>query len=129
MVLRRHVQHLMRENENACWKRCEENDVEQWVRLCGAGEAPKPGEVMEAEVSGVGVCLANVDGRLSALDNWCPHRRGPLGQGWLEGEAVVCPWHSWAFSTVTGVAEPPERAKVDVFRVKVEGEDVLVNIA
>jgi nitrite reductase (NADH) small subunit len=102
--------------------------VEDWVRLCSADEAPKPGEVMEAEVSGVGICLANVDGRLAALDNWCPHRRGPLGQGWLEGEAVVCPWHSWAFSTTTGVAEPPERAKVDVFAVKIEGEDLLVNI-
>jgi nitrite reductase (NADH) small subunit len=103
--------------------------VEDWVRLCSADEAPKPGEVMEAEVNGVGVCLANVDGRLAALDNWCPHRRGPLGQGWLEGEAVVCPWHSWAFSTTTGVAEPPERARVDVFSVKIEGEAVLVNIA
>jgi nitrite reductase (NADH) small subunit len=102
--------------------------VAQWVRLCGIGEAPKPGSVMEAEVDGVGVCLANVDGRLAALDNWCPHRRGPLGQGWLEGEAVVCPWHSWALSTTTGVAEPPERASVDIFPIKVEGDDILVNL-
>jgi len=41
---------------------------------------------------------------------------------------VVCPWHSWAFNVDTGVAEPPERARVDVFPVKVEGEDVLVNL-
>jgi nitrite reductase (NADH) small subunit len=101
----------------------------QWVRLCGAQEAPKPGEVMEAEAQGVAVCLANVDGRLAALDNWCPHRKGPLGGGWLEDEAVVCPWHSWAFSTTTGIAEPPDRAKVSVFPVKIEGEDVLVDLA
>ncbi len=104
-------------------------DVSDWVRLCALTEVPKPGEVMEAEVNGVGVCLANVEGTLSALDNWCPHRRGPLGQGWIEGKAVVCPWHSWTFSTVTGVAEPPEKAKVDVFPVKVEGDDVLVDIS
>ena len=100
----------------------------QWVRLCGAQEAPKPGEVMEAETQGVAVCLANVDGRLAALDNWCPHRKGPLGGGWQD-EAVVCPWHSWAFSTTTGIAEPPDRAKVSVFPVKIEGEDVLVDLA
>ena len=100
----------------------------EWVRLCGVNEAPAVGEVMEAEAAGVAVCLANVEGRLCALDNWCPHRRGPLGQGWLEGEAVVCPWHSWAFDTRSGVAVPPERAKVDVFPVKVEGDDVLVNL-
>ena len=100
----------------------------EWVRLCGVGEAPRVGSVMEAEVKGVAVCLANVEGRLCALDNVCPHRQGPLGQGWVEGEAVVCPWHSWAFNVETGVAEPPERARVDIFPVKVEGEDVLVNL-
>ncbi len=103
--------------------------MEQWVKLCGRNDIPAAGAVIEAEAAGVAICLANVDGRLSALDNWCPHRRGPLGQGWLEGEAVVCPWHSWAFSTVTGVAEPPERANVDVFPLKIEGDDLLVNLA
>ncbi len=99
-----------------------------WVKLCTAAEAPAEGNVMEAEVEGVAVCLARLDGRLAALDNWCPHRRGPLGQGWIEGRAVVCPWHSWAFDLSTGTAEPPERAQVDVFEVRVEGDDVLVNI-
>jgi nitrite reductase (NADH) small subunit len=107
----------------------EGDGVAEWVRLCGAHEAPKPGEVMEAEAQGVAVCLANVDGRLAAVDNLCPHRYGPLGGGWLEGGAVVCPWHSWAFSTTTGIAESPERAKVSVFPVKIEGEDVLVDLA
>jgi nitrite reductase (NADH) small subunit len=101
----------------------------EWVRLCGTNEAPKPGEVMEAEANGVAICLANVSGTLSALDNLCPHRQGPLGGGWLEGDAVVCPWHSWAFSTITGEAQPPERARVEVFPLKIEGADVLVNLA
>ena len=101
----------------------------QWVRLCAVQDAPVPGGVLEAEAGGVAVCLANVGGRLSALDNWCPHRRGPLGQGWIEGDAVVCPWHSWAFNVATGEAEPPERAKVDIFPVKVEDSYFLVEIS
>lgn len=100
----------------------------EWVRLCGAAEAPAPGLAIEAEAKGVAVCLANVQGELAALDNWCPHRRGPLGQGWVEGEAVVCPWHSWAFDVKTGEAHPPEKAKVEVFPVKIEGDDVLVQL-
>ena len=102
--------------------------AEQWVRLCSLAEAPKPGSVAEMEAAGVAVCVANVDGRLAALDNWCPHRRGPLGQGWLEGNAVVCPWHSWAFDTATGQAQPPDTGHVDVLPLRVEGDDVLVNI-
>ena len=61
----------------------------KWVRVCGVAEAPQSGQVMEADAAGVGICLANVNGELGALDNWCPHRRGPLGQGCVEGESVV----------------------------------------
>ena len=99
-----------------------------WVKLLSAAEAPGEGKVMEAEAEGVSVCLARLDGELTALDNWCPHRRGPLGQGWIEGNAVVCPWHSWAFNLHTGIAEPPDRARVDVLEVRVEGDDILINL-
>lgn len=100
----------------------------EWVRLCSLAEAPASGQVTEKEAHGVAVCLANVEGKLSALDNWCPHRRGPLGQGWLEGNAVVCPWHSWTFDLETGDALPPDRGHVDVLAVKVQGEDVFVDL-
>jgi nitrite reductase (NADH) small subunit len=103
--------------------------VAQWIRLCGLAEAPSVGRVMEAEVvDGVQVCLANVNGVLSAMDNICPHRQGPLGQGWVEGEAVVCPWHSWAFNVKTGASEYPSHERVDVFPLRIDGEDVLVDI-
>lgn len=100
----------------------------KWVRLCGLSEAPAAGQVAEVEVEGRAFCLANVNGELSALNNVCPHRQGPLGQGWVEGEAVVCPWHSWVFNVKTGVAEYPEHERTDVFPLRVEGEDVLVDI-
>lgn len=103
--------------------------MSEWVRLCAVAESPMPGHVLEAEVQGVAICLANIDGRLAAVDNWCPHRRGPLGQGWIEGNAVVCPWHSWAFDLTTGEALPPDRGQVDVFPLRVEDEDLLVDLA
>jgi nitrite reductase (NADH) small subunit len=102
--------------------------MSQWVRLCSVTEVPAPGAVMEAQAGGVAVCLANVEGELSAVDNWCPHRRGPLGQGWLEGKAVVCPWHSWTFSLETGEAEFPLGERVAAFPLKVEGSDVFVEL-
>ena len=100
----------------------------RWLKLCKAEEAPAPGQVSEAEVEGVAICLANVNGEFLALDNWCPHRRGPLGQGWVEGESVVCPWHSWTFHARTGEAEFPPGERVAVFPVRREGDDVLVKI-
>lgn len=100
----------------------------KWVKLCRLAEAPTVDQVAEVEVEGIAICLANINGELSALDNICPHRQGPLGQGWVEGETVICPWHSWAFHGKTGLAEHPVNERVDVFQLRVEGEDVLVNI-
>ena len=101
----------------------------KWVRLCGLSEAPGPGTVAEIEVEGgVALCVANVDGELSGLDNVCPHRHGPLGQGWLEGDCVVCPWHSWMFHVKSGAAEYPEGERVAVFPLRIEGDEVLVEI-
>jgi nitrite reductase (NADH) small subunit len=100
----------------------------EWVRLCGLAEAPAVGQVKAAEVSGVSVCLANVDGELAALDNWCPHRGAPLAEGWLEGGSVVCPWHSWTFSLKTGEAEYLVHERVAVIPLKIEGEDVLAQV-
>lgn len=100
----------------------------EWVRLCGATEAPEAGHVVETHAGETAICLANLGGVLSALDNICPHRRGPLGQGWIEGRAVVCPWHSWSFDLTTGIAEYPEKEQVAVFPVKVQDGEVLVQL-
>ena len=102
--------------------------MEHWVRVCSIADAPKDGMVMEVDADGVAVCLARVGGELSALDNWCPHRRGPLGQGWVEGSGVVCPWHSWTFDAKSGLAEFPEGERVAAFAVRVEGDAVLVDL-
>jgi nitrite reductase (NADH) small subunit len=96
--------------------------------LCATADAPEPGRVMEAEARGIAVCVANVGGELSAVANRCPHRGGQLGQGVLEGESVVCPWHAWTFNVKTGLAEFPPHERVAVFPVRVEGGDVLVDL-
>ncbi len=100
----------------------------RWVRVCAAAEAPAVGQVAEGDAEGVMVCLANADGKVTAMDNLCPHRQGPLGQGWLEGTAVVCPWHSWAFDLGTGRCEYPGGQGVTVFPVEVRDEGVFVQV-
>lgn len=100
----------------------------QFVKLCSLAEAPALNTVKELEADGRAICLANVNGKLAALDNWCPHRQGPLGQGTVEGDTVMCPWHAWAFNVTTGQAEHTSHAKVDVFAVKVEDENVMIEM-
>ena len=101
----------------------------EWRDVCTIAEAPAKDEVREVELEGQTLCLANVSGQLHVLDNWCPHRQGPLGQGWIEGETVVCPWHAWAFDCKTGIASEPEQAKVKVFRVQIQNGTVAVDLS
>ncbi len=88
----------------------------------------KPGENKVVNVNGVDIALFNVDGQFFALNNTCPHRGGPLGEGFLEADVVTCPWHGWRFNVKTGVSPVVPTAKVKTYDIKVEGSDVMVAI-
>jgi nitrite reductase (NADH) small subunit len=98
-----------------------------FVRLAGKSELPPAGEAREFPCGEKMVCVANVSGTISAMDNVCLHRGGPLGQGIIDGDKIVCPWHGWQFNAATGEAGHNPAAKVKVYPIKVEGEDVLID--
>jgi len=71
-----------------------------------------------------------VNGELSAISGVCNHVGGPLGQGLLEGDFVVCPWHQWRFHRATGEGEPGfEEDRVPSYTTKVEGGHGWVDLA
>lgn len=98
-----------------------------WVRLCAAAETPADGQAKEVDVQGVAICLANANGSLAAVDNVCPHRAGPLAEGWIEEGKIVCPWHAWGFDLKSGACVE-ERSQVRVYPLREEGSDVLIDI-
>jgi nitrite reductase (NADH) small subunit len=99
-----------------------------FVKLTTESELPPADEAKEFTCGAKTICVANVHGIYSAMDNICPHRGGPLGQGMVEGGKVVCPWHGWAWDVKTGVAEQNSNMKVAVYPLKIENDDVLVEI-
>ncbi len=99
-----------------------------YVKLGAVSELPAEGEAREFTCDGKTVCVANVNGTISAMDNVCLHRGGPLGQGVIEGNKVVCPWHGWQFDPKTGEASHNPNAKVAVYPVKIDDEDVMVEL-
>ena len=48
------------------------------------------------------VALFHTSAGFFATDNTCPHRGGPLAEGDLIGDEVICPWHLWNFNVMTG---------------------------
>lgn len=100
--------------------------MSEFVRICSKSDLPEPGKAKEIGAGSAAICLANVNGEISAMDNACPHRQGPLGQGTIENGKVVCPWHAYAFDTKTGAAAHNPNVQVKIYKVKIEGDDVLV---
>ncbi len=99
-----------------------------FIKLTTESELPPPNEAREFSVGNRVVCIANVNGTISAMDNVCLHRGGPLGQGVIEKGKVVCPWHGWEWDPKTGEAAHNPAAKVLVYPIKIENGDVMIQL-
>ena len=97
-----------------------------FVTLASESELPTLNEAKEFACAGKTICVANVEGSFSAMDNVCPHRGGPLGQGVIEDGKVICPWHGWGWDAKTGEAGPG--VKVAVYPVKIEAGTLLIEL-
>ena len=63
-----------------------------------------------------------------ATDNVCPHRGGPLAEGDLIGDEIVCPWHLWGFDVATGQCPGNREVSVAAYEVRVEDDRVMVKL-
>ncbi len=96
-----------------------------YVRVAAVSEIA-PGASKAVTVNGNEIALFNLAGQFYAIDNACPHAGGPLAEGEIKGENVVCGWHGWQFSIKTGTMTLNPRARVSTYPVKVEGNDIHV---
>ena len=58
-------------------------------------------------VNGRSIVLFNVEGRLHAIDNSCPHNGASLASGRLDGTVLQCPAHGLRFDLTTGCMPGP----------------------
>jgi nitrite reductase/ring-hydroxylating ferredoxin subunit len=98
----------------------------EYVKVIAADELP-PGQAREVQAGGRTLALVNVDGQFHAVDNRCVHRGGPLGQGFVEGHLLGCPWHAWNYDVRTGEMAGNPEFKVACYPVRVEDGQVLVS--
>ncbi len=99
----------------------------QWVPVLRADEVPAG----EARVVGVGekqLAVYNVGGEFLATANACVHQGGYLGDGFLDGEVVICPLHGWQFNVRSGacLTRPGQQVKAYEVRVREGQVEVLV---
>jgi multimeric flavodoxin WrbA/nitrite reductase/ring-hydroxylating ferredoxin subunit len=100
--------------------------TEDWVDVGSAAELAKI-PLQQIQIERRRLALSCKDGVFGAVDGVCNHAGGPLGEGRLDGDYIVCPWHYWKFHRATGLGEPGyEEDAVPSHAVKVENGRVLV---
>jgi nitrite reductase/ring-hydroxylating ferredoxin subunit len=100
----------------------------RFVPVARASEIPV-GKGRFVEHGALGLAVFNTgDGRFCAVSALCPHEDGPLADGWLEGDTVVCPWHGYDFDRATGACRAAEDLSIGVYRTRVTGGLVEVEL-
>lgn len=74
------------------------------------------------------IAVFMVDGKVFALDDTCPHMGASLGSGFVENGNVTCPWHFWRFRIKDGLWADNLRMGVACYAVRVEGDEVQVQL-
>jgi nitrite reductase (NADH) small subunit len=97
-----------------------------FTKIATQDQLPGLDQAKEFSCGEKAVCIANVNGQFSAMNNVCVHEGGPLGEGVIEDGKVICPWHGWAYDPKTGESHPG--AKVEVYPLKIENGDVMVDV-
>lgn len=102
--------------------------MSQWHTVANKDDI-KPGQGLQIPVEDKVLALFNINGKLYAIDDACTHAGGSLAEGAVAGTVVTCPWHGATFDIATGaVLSDPAYEGVKSYKVKVEGDDVLIEI-
>jgi len=76
------------------------------------------------------IAIFNLGDRFLAVSNRCPHKGGPLSDGIVSGNTVICPLHAWKVSLDTGEVDRPAEtlACAETFRVRIDAGFIFVEI-
>jgi len=104
-----------------------EDGAVTWLAVAQATDL-SPESACVVRAAGLELALIRTPEGFFALDNACPHRGGPLGEGDLEGCVLTCPWHAWRWDVTSGANVNNPALRLACFPVWVEGQGIFVDL-
>ncbi|HEX7540727.1 MAG TPA: non-heme iron oxygenase ferredoxin subunit [Anaerolineales bacterium] len=98
----------------------------EYVEIAPADQLSE-GERLFVELGGKSIVLFNLAGKLFAIGDVCSHDNGPVGDGEIEGNEIICPRHGARFDIRTGKATSLP-AFVDIPAYPVREKDGMIEI-
>ena len=72
--------------------------------------------------------IRTLDDRIFAVNNTCPHKKGPLSEGIVHGHKVTCPLHNWVFDLEDGQAQFPDEGSIGCYPGTQKGDEIFVQV-
>ena len=105
----------------------EESKIE-FAEIAPASELPN-GERLFVDLGDKPIVIFNIAGQLFAIGDVCSHDDGPLGDGVIEGNNIVCPRQGAEFDVRTGKAMAmPAVIDIPAYPVKIVDGNIFVGI-
>jgi nitrite reductase/ring-hydroxylating ferredoxin subunit len=106
-----------------------------FIEVAQVNEVPT-GTMKSYSAGGKQILIADIDGKLYAIDDVCTHAGGDLSKGKLEGKIVTCPRHGSKFDVTTGkcISGPKiaflrlKTKDETAYEVKVEENKIKINV-
>jgi nitrite reductase (NADH) small subunit len=97
-----------------------------YIPICEIDDLPV-GLGRAFEVGGHDIAVfRNREGRVFASSSHCPHRQGPLADGMISGDQIVCPFHAFKFDSKSGVCDQPDTCAIDIYPADVVERQVRI---
>ncbi len=94
---------------------------DEFVDVLAGADLPE-GKPVVVDVEKAPILLLRRGEEIFAVENWCQHAGGPLSEGEIEGDEVVCPWHGSRFCLADGrPLDGPASAPLRTFEVREQG--------
>ena len=96
------------------------------IKIVKLNEIPEGGTKL-IMMDDVPVALFNLNGKIHAWDNRCPHRGASLADGNISKKKIQCKFHLWEFDVETACSVANTNIKVKTFKVIVENDEVYIS--
>jgi len=100
----------------------------EFVEVARASDIPV-GRAKGLRIGDRSIALYHTPKGFFASDGVCPHRGGPLAEGDIIGDEIVCPWHLWGFNVFTGVCDGNRDISIVTHEVRVEDDRILLRLS
>ncbi len=98
-----------------------------WLDIGAVEDIPLRGARIVKTPRGCIAVFRVAEGEVYALDDACPHKKGPLSNGIVHGRSVTCPLHNWVIDLETGAATGADSGRTRAHTVRVEAGRILLD--